>query len=458
MDFVVSNQWAEEEFGKAEVWDRRCLKSLSKMAYSIHKNQTLSFSSACGESLRQCGTRIFSHESTKVEKMQSGHYQQTAKRASRCETVLIAQDTTSFNYSGHKATSGLGYIGTDGRSRGIMAHTALVLREDGLPLGIIGQKLWVRKDEDRGKKHKRKELAIEDKESYKWVEGLQWSQERLPEQIKEIWVIGDRESDVYGYMATDRRPNVNLLVRATQPRIIEAEISGEKKRGRLTDLVKQIPITARKQIELERSNRTTTVNISVSSSNIRLLPPARQSEGSPLEMSVIYAVEEGPEKKDKIEWILLCFKRDLSPSDSLKILDYYTHRWKVERLHYALKTGVYNVEKLQFDDAETLMNALAFYSVIAWRTLFLAYYARLEPKSPYNEIIDDDDKEVLEAYTEGKIETVLEAVMAIGKLGGFLGGSKRYPYPGIKVLWIGIVKLIAMKQGWLMAKAHYKKR
>jgi hypothetical protein len=460
MSFVASLKWIKEEFKKAKVWDNRCLESLYKISKCITDKPDLSFSSACGTSLRQNGSRIFSHKSMKPNDLQEGHYKETAKRASHEGVVLVVQDTTSFNYSSHKATTGLGNIGHKLNSKGIQMHTALALRQDGLPLGIIGQEQWVRKEEDKGKKHKRKSLPIESKESYKWIDGLNWTIERLTKKVKEIWLIADRESDVYEYMSCDRPKNVYLLTRACQPRIVEAEIAGQNKRCKLTELLKSLPIISTKEIELERENRTEKITVDISYSNVKIFPSQNKGkEAKPLDMTVIYVKEEVAKgNKDSIEWILLCNKQDLSVEEALQMLDFYTQRWKIERFHYTLKTGVFRVEKLQFDDAETLMNALSFYSVIAWHALWLLYYGRLEPESTAEAVIDPIEQEVLEAYTEKKLSTVKDVIMAIGKLGGFLGGSKRYPFPGIKVMWIGMITLIAMKQGWLLAKSHFLKK
>jgi|WetSurMetagenome_2_1015567.scaffolds.fasta_scaffold161386_1 hypothetical protein len=460
MGFVENAKWHKKEFRKAEIWDKRCTKSLISMAQAISENQISSFSAACGKVLRQCGGRIFSHKNMNPEKMQAGHYKETAKRASMQSIILCPQDTTSINYSGHKATEGLGLIGTKANQKGIMVHTTMALRVDGLPLGIIGQKFWVRNEEDKGKRTKRKLLPIEDKESYKWIDGLEYVNNRLINKAKEIWVISDRESDVYEYMISPRRENVHLLIRAMHPRIVEAELGGKMQRMNLTELVKILPKAATKEVEIERENRTIKINLSISYSNINLIPPMSKGKAvQPLEMMVIYAEEIGLEgKADKIEWTLLCDKQNLTTEEALQMLEYYTQRWKIERLHYTLKTGAFNVEKLQFDDARTLMNALAFYSVIAWHTLWLMYYSRLEPEAKAEAVIDQLEKEILEASTGKKIETVLESVMAIGILGGFLGGSKRYPFPGIKTIWIGIIKLIAMKEGWLLANSHFLKK
>ena len=459
MEFVGKLRSVSCEFAYAIMFDKRCLKSIKSIAIAVCRNATKSFSAACGKTLRQCGTRIFSNIKMSVYKMLAGHYQETGRRATRFKTVLVAQDTTSFNFTGHKATKGLGNIATDERSKGIMCHTAIVIREDGLPLGIIDQKMWTRQEEERGKKHKRHALAFEEKESYKWVETLRNVQDRLPGKIDEIWVIADRESDVYEYMMAEHNHNVYLLVRACQPRQTEVEISGKKKRGKLMEIVKQLPVIGQKKVELNRGNKEIKVTLSVSCGNIKLFPPVNKPGLPPLEMSVVYAVEEAPDSEDRIEWILLCEKRDLSASEALNMVKYYSHRWKIERLHYTLKTGVYDVEKLRFDDAHTWRNALAFSSGIRNSTISCKRTERdVSTRSPANDLIDKDEKEVLEAYTGIKIKTARDVIKAIGTLGGFLGGSKRYPFPGVKTLWVGLITLIGMKQGWLLAKAQFKKR
>lgn len=459
MNFETNAKWAKGEFKNAIVWDKRCITSLISMAIALTENRLLSFSSACGKTLRQCGSRIFSHKSMNTDKIQAGHYKETAKRASKEPVVLCVQDTTSLNYSSHKSAEGLGPIDSNPSSKGIFIHTVMALRADGLPLGCIGQKMWTRKIEERGKKHKRKQLPIEEKESHKWIDGLEYVNKRLSEKIKEIWVISDRESDVYKYMTTKHKQNIHLLIRATQPRKIEAEIGSERYSGKLTEIAKKLPKAGSKEIEITNGNRTELINLSISYSKIKLYPPASEGKAAePVELSLVYAAETGmAENTDKVEWLLLCEQQDMTASEAIKMLDYYTQRWKVERFHYALKTGTFNVERLQFDDAETLMNVLSFYAVLAWHILWLMYYSRLEPNAKAETVIDEVEKEVLEARTGKPIRTIYQAVLAIGKLGGFLGGSKRYPHPGIKVLWIGIVKLKAMKEGWLLAKSHFFK-
>lgn len=457
MSFVGQAKSIAIEFKKADLWDKRCIKSLKKMAQVILKNQILSFSAACGKTLRQNGGRIFSSTKMSTEKMQSGHYKETSKRCGKYKVVLCAQDTSSMNYTTHKKTKGLGLIGPTDKSKGILVHSMLAMTEEGLPLGIISQHQWVRRAEEKGKKHKRKELPIEEKESYKWLKALQDADKRLPKKLKEIWIIGDRESDIYEYFAMEKSKNIRILSRAMHPRIIESEIEGSNTRGKLHELIKELPVFAEREVAIERQSRTVNIKVGISYSNITVYPPARfGSTAKPLAMSVVYICERNREK-EKLEWVLLTDNKNISEDEAQKMLDYYLHRWKVERFHYTLKTGVFNIEKLQFDDAETLKNAIAFYSVLSWNVMFVQYYGRQYPENNAEEIIDSTEKEVLEAYSGEKVLSVNQSMMLIATLGGFLGGSKRYPFPGVKTIWIGLIKLAAMKEAWLLAKQHFLK-
>lgn len=117
-----------------------------------------------GNSFRQTVAGIFAHPEMNQEIMLSGHIQATMERAEATvgEYVIAAQDTTYYNYSGHKKMSGLGVI--QGNVRGLMQHNVLLLNEQGLPLGLLGQQYWTR---DGGL-----DLPEGEKESSKWLKGL----------------------------------------------------------------------------------------------------------------------------------------------------------------------------------------------------------------------------------------------------------------------------------------------
>lgn len=97
---------------------------------------------------------------------------ETLDRLGEAEWVLLLHDTTSLDFSDHKATEGLGMLDNQ-YTQGIFVHTTLAVSAEGLPMGVMGQQTWVRPMEERGKATKRHETRFEDKESYKWVEACQ---------------------------------------------------------------------------------------------------------------------------------------------------------------------------------------------------------------------------------------------------------------------------------------------
>lgn len=457
----------KREFKNTCLYDYRLLSSLIKIAKALLKSPHKSFSAACGESLRHNGTRIFSSKKMNPEDILSGHYDATAKRCKNESTLLLVQDTTSFNYSGLDATEGLGPISSSTQSKGLLMHTLVAMCTSGLMLGILDMFFWARNPEERGKKHQRKDKPIEEKESNKWLQSVQKALMRLKTNFKKIYIISDRESDIFEYFIMQLPENVFLLLRAIQARRVELDLDCGNWRGGFYDLLNILKANHIKSILIEKNKKQYRVDLAVSYATIKIHPPKYlQTQHAAVEMTIINAkevsryqidnagksIKELTKEADKIDWILLCSQTGLSDEEASQMIDFYSQRWKIERFHYTLKTGVFNVEKLQFKDAHTLENALSLYSALAWRVLYTTYYGRIEPENKADKIIDKVEKEILEKFTKKKIETSEQALFAIGTLGGFLGGKGQYKYPGVKLLWIGIAQLEAMKIGWLLAK------
>ena len=55
---------------------------------------------------------------------------------------------------------------------------------------------------------------------------------------------------------------------------------------------------------------------------------------------------------------------------------WYSYRWLIERYHFVLNSGC-GLEKLQLETGRRIEMALATYSIVAWRLLWLTYQARL---------------------------------------------------------------------------------
>ena len=128
--------------------------------------------------------------------------------------VLAIHDTSEIDYQRHAdRVSGLGTVG-NGKDVGLFIYPLLAVdAASGACLGLAHQHQWLRME----KAGKRKQLPIEEKESYRWLEVAQ-AGKRCLSQAAMVTIIADRESDIYEEW--DRIPDdkTHLLTRACQNR------------------------------------------------------------------------------------------------------------------------------------------------------------------------------------------------------------------------------------------------
>jgi hypothetical protein len=66
----------------------------------------------------------------------------------------------------------------------------------------------------------------------------------------------------------------------------------------------------------------------------------------------------------------------------------------IERYHYALKSGC-RLEQLQLETADRIERAIATYSIVAWRLLWLTCEARRHPDAPCDTILEAHEWQAL---------------------------------------------------------------
>jgi hypothetical protein len=437
-----------------EVWDQRCRGSLERICEQVLARPEESFSAACGPGLRQAGSRIFSAAQMSVEKMLAGHVAQTVHRCQEQTAVIVAQDTTELNYTTHKGAKGLGPINANPASRGLLMHTALALTAEGVPLGVLSQKTWGRDPDTFGTAAQRRRRPVAEKESQKWLTGLQGVAEALPAGPRVV-LVQDREADVFAFLAAPRPPHLELIVRVCQPRRVEVEASREGGPHTVLAAARQAPVLGQVQVQVPRKpgqpEREAVLELAATAVVVKA--PRRRSPDVPAASQalwVVRATELAPPPGSKpIEWILLTTAVVDSLATACRCVHDYALRWRVERFHYTLKQGC-TVERLQFEEAHTLKNALALYSIVAWRLLWLTYTARQQPQAPATELVSPLELRVLAEATQAPVRTAREAIRALAQLGGFpLNPSAQEP--GVKVLWRGLRRLEAMVEGWFLA-------
>ncbi len=151
-----------------------------------------------------------------------------------------------------------------------------------------------------------------------------------------------------------------------------------------------------------------------------VLPPkAKRPFLKAQRVSVVHTCEAGPPAdQEPVDWKLWGSRPVENLDQALPTIERYNRRRVIERLRFTLKTGVFDVERLRFDDCHTLANAVAFYCIAAWNALSLVCLSREDPAAPAEGYVDRDHLVILRHCAKKPVTTILEAVKAIAELAG----------------------------------------
>jgi hypothetical protein len=144
---------------------------------------------------------------------------------------LAVQDTTTLNYTAHPP-QGVGPINNSQNSAvGLVLHDTMAFTPEGTPLGLLNVQCWARDAAQAGKKYRRHQLPIEEKESLKWLvsyRAVSEAQKLCPGTM--LISVGDREADLYElfHEAAQDPQGPRLLVRAERTRNRKVEQGDEK--------------------------------------------------------------------------------------------------------------------------------------------------------------------------------------------------------------------------------------
>ncbi|MFO1432671.1 MAG: IS4 family transposase [Candidatus Competibacteraceae bacterium] len=446
------SQWAEEEFGAAQLGDQRRTRRLVAIATARAQRPSVSLpQSFDGKAGLKAMYQFCDSEHVRRDAILESHYQATARRVASEQIVLAVQDTTYVDYSHHPATHGVGIL-TDEQQHGLLLHRTLLVTPNRVPLGLIDQPIIYRDPAEFGKKHRRKQRPIEEKESRKWLDSLR-ATARLQAACPDTRLInvGDREADGYDGFVLSRKLQQDVLVRAAWNRAVDHE---ERYRW---DVLEAAPVAGTVTVTVPRHGtqpgRTATLTVQFTA--VTLKPPRhRAQEPLPrLPVDGVLARESAPPAGVKpIEWLLLTTVPVITFADACERIQWYSCRWIIEIYHKILKSGC-RIETRQLETAARLERYLAIDSVVAWRVLGLTFQSRDTPEMRCEAFLDRDDWQALACYRNHSLTppqqppTLKQAARWIAQLGGFLG-RKGDGDPGVTVMWHGLQRLYDLVAIW----------
>jgi hypothetical protein len=432
--------WVDQEMDSIAMGDERLDKRTKQLLDSMFSQPTNSLPVACrGWPETQAAYRFFDNKKVTAEKILAPHREATCVRMGEHPIVLCVQDTSELDYSGQKQMKGLGPL-TYEAQRGLLLHPTLAITPDRLALGVLENRIWARDIETYGKGKQRASKSIEEKESFRWIEGYQQIcqiSHSLPDT--QCVYVADRESDIYElFIEAEQQQNpADFLVRASHDRIVLDD-------SRLSEELAQAPILAQATFELPstHSRKRKPVTQRLKAVRVSLRPPKKKVQLPPVDVTVILAEELRPPQGEKpITWVLLTNLPITTSEQVLEKLQWYLCRWQIEIFFRILKSGC-KVEKLQLESTERLEPALMMYMIIAWRVLYLTYLGRQCPELPCDLVFDTKEWQAIylvstQTKAPRQVPSLNAVLRMIASMGGFLG-RKGDGEPGPQTIWIGL--------------------
>lgn len=443
--------WVKNEIKTATFGDARIKKRMGKILTELGDKPCYSIPQACGcwgETI--AAYRFFDNKKVTFDKALSCHRQATLERIKEQKIVLLPQDTTELI---HIITKGSkeGWSTLKETEKHVMfLHPVLAITENKVPLGVVSAKYWQRSE--MSIRDNRRKKTIEEKESFRWVEGYQTAceiQKQAPNTI--IVSLADREGDIYEMFVemNDYQPEERAawVIRAAQDRILENEDKNERK---IRQKIEKAAVLGESSFIMPTSGdrKAREVVQTIRAATVTLKPPQRPKKVGKLpevSVNVVYAKEEKPpEGETPIIWLLLTCLPIATFEQVKLVLEWYLARWEIEIYFRVLKQGC-TVEKLQFSEEKRFTACLALYMIIAWRVLYITMLGREYPNINCEAIFNREEWQTLYIMVKGtplpdETPLLLPMILMLASFGGFLG-RKHDMFPGAKSIWLGLQRL-----------------
>lgn len=432
-------KWAREEFGSAELGDGRRTRRLVAVAAEVARRPAGTVTRVCSSSASREGAfRLLENGAVRAGAILRSVQQATGRRCADQQTLFVAVDGTSLHITDSRKSKGIGCIGSRHRgARGLQVMTALAINHQGAPLGIAGQKMWVRTGRSKRDPKGRPQRGGE---NIHWQEVLEDCRRVLSEAAPSStpWYQLDRGADCWQVLTYAKKSEVVLTVRAVHDRRLDADVD------RLWQAVEKAPVMATKWIQVparearQRRRRigNARINEFIGARPARRAKVAIHTTTVPLIIATpsgketlkfnAVLVREVKRAKQPVTWLLLTTHSVESRAAALQVVLGYASRWRIEDFHRAWKRGLCHVEDTQLRSRSAIEKWATLLATVATRAMRLTHQARATPDAPATDELSRTELEALVALRQpknvsGNPPTLGEAVRWIADLGGYTG-------------------------------------
>jgi hypothetical protein len=338
------NAWIDDEFATLDLNDLRLDRRARRILDRFASKPSLSIPAACDgdEAEREAAYRFFDNDKVDDYEILRAHRQATMQRLAAFPVVLLVQDTTEFDFTRpHEVVVDAGPLSYESRI-GFHTHAQVAFTPERLCLGTIDADTWGREPGELGKrKQQHAQVAIQGKESYRWVLGYQRAC-AVAAQVPNTQVIsiGDAENDIYecfsAALSTEHARPADWIIRACQ---LDRCLAANEEHHQLLPALQARCILGTFVMDITqkkgRSARTATMEVRSASVTLkRPRRPADQPRLPEVKVNVVWVREtQPPAGEDPIEWILLTSLPVETFEQACSVADYYTCRWQIEISH-----------------------------------------------------------------------------------------------------------------------------
>jgi hypothetical protein len=444
--------WAEEEFGHAELGDRRRTRRLVRLTAEVAGKPAGMVTRACRSTASREGAfRLLESSDVHAESVREAVETATLRRCQPERRVFVPIDATSLTLSDESNSKELGGIGAWRKgARGVHVMTALAVTSGGTALGICGQHMWIR--EARSQHDERRGALGKDSETSIWVDLLLDARRRFSESAPSCqpWFQMDRGADCWKVLTLAQDQGLLMTVRAAYDRRVDDDDV------RLWSTVERADVIAKRKIAVParparhrkrrlgegkrvtylaqpRAARRATVSIRAACVDVR---PRAGLGGATTRLNAVL-VRENRRGEDRVEWMLLTTHPIATRQQVLEIVRGYTLRWRIEDFHRVWKRGLCRVEETQLRSRNAIFKWATILAAVATRAMRLTQLARSTPDAPASTEFSPTELEAIVALRQPKEThdlaslTLSVAVRWVADLGGYTGPWNGPPGPTV---------------------------
>jgi hypothetical protein len=456
------NAWINDEFAALDLNDLRLDKRARIILNRFATKPSLSIPAACDglEAEREAAYRFFANDKVDDYEILQAHRHATIQRMADFPVVLLVQDTTEFDYTRpNEVVVDAGPL-TFKRQIGFHTHAQVAFTPERLCLGAIAANTWGRDPDEFGKRmQQHAKVAIQAKESYRWVLAYERACE-VAAQVPNTQVIsiGDAENDIYecfsAALTTEQPCPADWIIRACQ---LDRRLAPNEEHHQLMQALQaRRPLgTFIMEVAQKKGRSARTATLEVRSASVTLHRPRRPADQPRLpevKINVVWVRETNPPAgEDPVEWMLLTSLPVETFEQACLVAAYYACRWQIEIYFKILKSGC-QVEKLQLETADSIKPCLAMYMIVAWRVQYATMLGRECPELSCEVIFSAAEWKsvwtVQKKVPRPKHAPSLGVFMKlVGQLGGHTGQKWDGPL-GPKRLWIGMQRTTDFGHAW----------